>query len=315
MRIVADQNIPALDETFGQFGELRCVNGREITASDLSAADVLLVRSVTRVDRNLLESSPVQFIGTATIGTDHLDIPYLEQSGRHWCYAPGCNADAAAQYTLAMIMLATRRADTSLAQLRVGIVGVGNVGSRVQKLLVAAGVQQVLACDPPLAEKGQAGLASFEDLLSCDLISFHVPLTHAGPHATWQMGNDAFFSSLKPGTGIINSSRGAVLDGQVLAEWLSQDQGYAALDVWPDEPDIDLDLMERVTVATPHVAGYSLEGKLNGTRMLLAQFLDWQGLEHSKPLPPIVPTPEPTRCGAGAGVEDLVLACCPVRPG
>ncbi|HET6564343.1 MAG TPA: 4-phosphoerythronate dehydrogenase, partial [Xanthomonadales bacterium] len=184
MRIVADENIPGLEETFGHFGEIERYKGREISSAQLKQVDVLLVRSVTRITRQLLSGSPVRFVGSATIGVDHLDIPELEQAGVRWCHAPGCNADAAAQYTLAMTILAANRCGLRLPELRAGIVGLGNVGSRLKRLLIAVGVGKVLACDPPLADNGYPGLVGMEDIGGCNLISFHVPLTQSGPYST-----------------------------------------------------------------------------------------------------------------------------------
>lgn len=313
MRIVADENIPGLDATFGQFGEISRLNGRQLCASDLEQADVLLVRSVSRIDRTLLAGSSVRFVGSATIGTDHIDSTYLQNAGIHWCHAPGCNADAAAQYSLAMILLAAQRIDLDLAHIRAGIVGMGNVGSRLHRLLTLMNVAEVVACDPPLAQAGKKGLVNMETIVDCDLISFHVPLTDNGPNATAGLGNEKFFSSLKHGALLVNSSRGAVLEGAALKQWLSQGKGHAALDVWPDEPTIEAQLLNRVTVATPHVAGYSLDGKLKGTRMIFGQFLQWQGIKPASPMPPQVPPPEPLSVDVTSSAAAAVLASCPVE--
>lgn len=313
MRIVADENIPGLEVTFGQFGDIFRLNGRQLRPSDLKQADVLLVRSVSRIDRTLLAGSSVRFVGSATIGTDHIDSNYLQNAGIHWCHAPGCNADAAAQYSLAMILLAVQRAGLDLAHIRAGIVGMGNVGSRLFRLLSLMKVGEAVACDPPLAQAGKKGLVNMETIADCDLISFHVPLTHKGPHSTAGLGNEKFFSSLKHGTLLINSSRGDVLEAAALQQWLSKGKGQAALDVWPGEPNIAARLLNHVTVATPHVAGYSLDGKLNGTRMIFSQFLEWQGIKPPKPIPPLAPPPESLSVDVTGSVTAAVLASCPVE--
>jgi erythronate-4-phosphate dehydrogenase len=313
MQIVADENIPGLDDTFGEYGSIIRLNGRSICSKDLAMADVLLVRSVTQVNRDLLYSSPVRFVGSATIGFDHLDARYLEESGITWCHAPGCNADAAAQYTLAMLLLAADRGGLDVQEATIGIVGLGNVGSRLHRLLSAVGIKRILACDPPLADMGQAGLVSMERITECNLVSFHVPLTRTGAYPTWQMGNADFLHQLPAGALVINNSRGQVLDGRSLLGWLEQGKGHAALDVWPNEPDIDLALLKHVLVATPHVAGYTLEGKLNGTRKIYEQFLDWQGIKAKRPLAPYPPPPLSLPDTAANNWQETVIAAC--RPG
>lgn len=313
MDIVADENIPGLEESFGRFNKIQLCNGRTISSRELQYAEVLLIRSVSRINRPLLVNSSVRFLGSATIGIDHLDTDALQGAGIHWCHAPGCNADGAAQYTLAMIVLAARRLGLPLTEMKAGIVGLGNVGSRLRQLLNLVGVSEVLACDPPLADSGQAGLVNMEEIAGCNLVSFHVPLTATGPYATERLGNRQFFSQLRPGTLVVNSSRGAVLDAIALHDWLGNGKGHAALDVWPDEPEIDGALLEKVTVATPHVAGYSLEGKLNGTRMLFRQFLCWQGIEHAEPVPPLAPAAQILELAADSTVESAILAACPVE--
>lgn len=313
MRIVADENIPGLDVTFGQFGEIFRCKGREISFGDVKQADVLLVRSVSRIDRQLLADSSVRFVGSATIGTDHMDTSFLQDSGIHWCHAPGCNADGAAQYTLAMILLAAKRIGLDMSDLTVGIVGLGNVGSRLHRLLTLLEVGNVIACDPLLAQAGRTSLVDMKTIAECNLISFHVPLTKTGQHATLHLGNTKFFSSLKPGTLVINSSRGGVLEATALDRWLSKGKGHAALDVWPDEPNVEARLLEQVTVATPHVAGYSLDGKLNGTRMIFRQFLGWQGIDPPAAIPPPAAPAEPLAIDGSCSAAAVILASCPVE--
>lgn len=313
MRIVADENIPGLDETFGKFGSILRRKGREVSFEDVRHADVLLIRSVSRIDECLLKGSSVQFVGSATIGIDHLDTSYLQRAGVRYCHAPACNVDAAAQYTLAMILLAAEKLELDLSSLTAGIVGLGNVGSRLQKLISITGIKEVLACDPPLADAGQTCLVEMRQILECDLISFHVPLTRDGPYATQHLGNASFFSKLKPATLVVNNSRGAVLQASALNDWLGQGKGQVALDVWPEEPTINASLLNKVTVATPHVAGYSLDGKLNGTRMLFRQFLDWQGIEQPEPLAPYPADPEPVDISSAKSLQQVILAACPVE--
>jgi erythronate-4-phosphate dehydrogenase len=313
MRIVADENIPGLDATFGQFGDIYRCNGRKISAAEVKRADVLLVRSVCQVNRQLITGSSVRFVGSTTIGTDHMDTNFLQDSGIHWCHAPGCNADGAAQYSLAMILLAAQRAGLDITRVSAGVVGLGNVGKRLHRLLKLIGVDELVACDPPLAQAGRKELVNLKEIADCDLVSFHVPLTHSGPYATQNLGNKKFFCALKPGTLVINSSRGGVLEASAMNEWLDLERGHIALDVWPDEPTIEARLLDHVTVATPHVAGYSLEGKLNGTRMIFSQFLDWLEVESPGIIPPIAPPPAPLLLEDTSTLAAIILASCPVK--
>jgi erythronate-4-phosphate dehydrogenase len=278
MRIVADTNLVLLNETFGQHGEIDRVSGRDIKAHHVSNADILLLRSVTRADRALLENSGVKFVGTATIGTDHLDTDWMTREGISWAAAPGCNANAAAQYTLAMMLLALDRLGRKISDQSVGIIGHGNVGSRLHGLLNLLGVP-VVACDPPLADKGVAGLDSMGKALEQSIVSLHVPLTRHGPYATSKLVNACRLGQLNDHTLLINTSRGGVVDSGPLLSELESGRIQAALDVWPNEPAFDTRLLQASVVASPHVAGYSVEGKQNGTRMVYEAFCKWQGIE------------------------------------
>jgi len=248
--------------------------------------DALIIRSVTRVDAELLNHTPVRFVGTTTIGTDHLDIAWLEKSGITWASAPGCNADSAAQYTLAMIWLACERLGFELSGRRVGIVGKGNVGSRVMRLLQILGAHTV-ANDPPLSDHGEPGLVSLEEVLRQEIVSLHVPLIPRGPYPTHHLLNARRLAQLRPGALLVNTARGDVVDGPALKQRLFSGQLAAALDVWPHEPGVEAELVEATTVATPHVAGYSDDGKYNGARQIYRAFCYWSG--HAERLLPPVP--------------------------
>jgi len=313
MKIAVDENIPGVSETFSLHADVTRVDGRLLRKADVRSMDALIVRSVTTVDSALLTGTSVRFVGSATIGTDHLDIPWLDQQGIRWASAPGCNANAAAQYTLAMILLACRRTGLELASSRVGIVGLGNVGSRLWRLLTEFGVTQFHLCDPPLAETGVAGLCAFEQIAECNLVSFHVPLTAAGAHPTLQMANHQFLNSLVPGTLLVNTSRGRVLDADALNHWLTAGIGFAALDVFPREPPEDDSLIKLLSVATPHVAGYSLDGKWNGTLMVYRKFCDWLKVKEriTGPLPRL--DDHRLTVQQASSAEAAVLAACPVE--
>lgn len=276
LKIIADANIPLLDETFGQHGEVIRVPGRELSPTQLSDAHVLLVRSVTPVGAKLLRGSSVRFVGTATIGTDHMDTAWLEQHGISWASAPGCNADAAAQYTLGMILLAFHRLGKDIGTQSVGIIGRGNVGSRLQQLLDALNVVSV-ACDPPLAESGTRNLVELDEALDQDIVSLHVPLTRDGPHPTFHMLNRERLADMRDGALLVNAARGDVVEAKALLDELQSGRLFAALDTWPGEPSINTAMLEACTVASPHVAGYSVEGRRNGTLAIYQQFCSATG--------------------------------------
>ena len=278
MKIVADSNIPALDDTFAHHGELTCLDGREIRHSDLIDADVLLVRSVTQVSEKILANTSIQFVGSTTIGVDHLDTDWMDANGIVWANAPGCNADAAAQYTLAMMWLACERLDIDFMQQSVGIIGRGNVGSRLENLLDALNIN-VLCCDPPLQVSGGQKLVSMNEVCKQTIISLHTPLTTAGEYPTKNLFDGQQLANLQPQTLIVNASRGAVIEGRGLLSNLQSGHIYAALDVWPDEPHISPQLLDLVSVASPHVAGYSREGKLAGTSMIYKAFCNTFGID------------------------------------
>lgn len=278
MHIVADENIPLLDGFFGPLGRLTRLPGRQISRADLSSADVLLVRSVTRVDAALLSGTPVQFVGTCTIGTDHLDLPWLTDQGVQVASAPGCNARGVVEYVLSCLLTFSERTGLAWQSRTVGIIGVGQVGSRLAALLQGLGVRTLL-CDPPRALRGDPGLVSLDTLLAeADVISCHVPLTNEGVHATRHLLDRARLQCLLPGTWLINSSRGPVIDGRALDTLLGQRADLqVALDVWEHEPLVAPALAARCALATPHVAGYSLDGKLRGSEQIyqaLCAFLE-----------------------------------------
>jgi erythronate-4-phosphate dehydrogenase len=276
MKIVVDQNVTDAEHTFARHGEIIRVDGRQLKGEQLTSADALIIRTVTKVDATLLDNTPVSFVGSASIGTDHMDIPWLEERGINWANAPGCNADSAAQYTLAMIWLACQRLGYTLGDLSVGVIGRGNVGSRVQKLLTTMGAT-VVANDPPLADRGETGLVSLDQALASDIVCLHVPLTRHGPYPTWRFINSKVLAQMPDGALLLNTARGDVIDGDALLSELQSGRLQAALDVWPGEPFIDGQLMEKAVVATPHVAGYSNEGRRNGTLMVYQAFCDWAG--------------------------------------
>lgn len=277
MLIIADENIPHVEETFGHLGEIRREPGRTLTAAQVRDAEVLLVRSVTAVNAQLLAGSAVRFVGSATIGVDHLDLDYLKQQGITWANAPGSNANSVVEYVISALC----RLDGALQQLlsgaRVGIVGLGNVGGQLYRRLDRLGIECV-GYDPLLDPHRYPILTGFEEVMEADVICLHTPLTESGPYPTRHLLNEAVLEQLKPGTLILNAGRGAVIDNAALYEVLQhRDDLCVVLDVWENEPEINQRLMQRVDLATPHIAGYSYDGKLAGTQMIYEACCDYLG--------------------------------------
>ena len=284
--IVADENIPLVSALFGSMGPVRLAPGRDISAETVRHADMLLVRSVTRVDAALLDGSAVRFVGSATSGLDHIDLDYLRRRGIPFACAPGANADSVVEYVLAALLhLATIRG-AALRGKTLGIAGCGRIGSRLARRAAALGMQALL-CDPPLAEAGAAGAAgaylSLNALIrKADILTLHVPLVRGGPHPTWHMIGRDELAACRAGAWLVNTSRGGVIDNEALLEALRrspQRPAAVALDVWEGEPAPPAALLERVDVATPHIAGYSYDGKAAGARMLRDAMLALPGLE------------------------------------
>lgn len=312
MKIVADENIPYVQEAFAELGEVATVSGRKIDAGTVRDAELLLVRSITKVDRALLDGSRVRFVATATIGEDHIDKAYLAGRGIVFASAPGSNANSVGEYVAAALLEIEARFGLPLKDSSLGIVGVGNAGKRVFAKAGALGMRCVLN-DPPLARSsGDPKYRPLEEALDCDAITFHVPLTRDGGDATYHLVDETFLARLKPGVILINTSRGRVVDGAALERAL--DSGHVracVLDVWEGEPNIDVSLLDRVAIGTPHIAGYSFDGKVNGTRMIYEAACRFLGCASAWDPAPLLPEPECAELrvvpGAGA-VRDAVRA-------
>lgn len=292
--ILADENIPFAREAFGGLGEVRLKHGRHITHADLADVDLLVVRSITRVDAVLVAGTRVRFVGSATSGSDHIVIPDLERLGIELDVALGCNANAVAEYmAAAWLTLAQRRGET-LAGRRVGVVGVGHVGSLVVEKARALGMEPVLNDPPRARETGSERFRPIDELLDCDIVTCHTPLTVDGPDRTYRLIGEAFFSRLKPGAWFCNAGRGEVVDEGALHRALDTKRlGAVVLDVWDHEPEIDGRLLARADIATPHIAGYSLEGKLNGTDMVYRAACRFLGVEPRWSAADAAPPPPP----------------------
>ncbi|RRW49825.1 4-phosphoerythronate dehydrogenase PdxB [Pseudomonas moraviensis] len=278
MLIVADENIPLLDAFFAGFGDIRRVPGRSIDRATVEHADVLLVRSVTNVNRALLDGSKVRFVGTCTIGTDHLDLDYFNEAGICWSSAPGCNARGVVDYVLGSLMTLAEIEGADLTQRTYGVVGAGEVGGRLIKVLKGLG-WNVKVCDPPRQAAEGGDYVSLEQIIEqCDVISLHTPLTRSGNSATWHLFDQQRLQQLKQGAWLINAARGPVVDNVALREvLLEREDLQAVLDVWEKEPEVDPALAELCVLATPHIAGYSLDGKQRGTAQIYQAYCAFIG--------------------------------------
>ncbi|WP_287418579.1 4-phosphoerythronate dehydrogenase [Reinekea sp.] len=293
LRIVADENMPNVEAWLaGRVQTIVRQAGRTLGSADLLGADVLLVRSVTQVNQALLQNTPIRFVGSATIGTDHIDLDYLHQHQIPFAFAPGCNAQSVADWLLSILSRLHLDRELCWWQHTIGVVGVGNVGSVVVDRLRQLGVS-VRVCDPSKHQQGLLPdhLELPELLAACDIVCLHTPHTRSGPNPTHQLFDQALLAQMRPGAWLINAGRGPVVVEDALLERLSAGQLNAVLDVWPNEPQVAQSLLSEVALASPHVAGYSLEGRANGTAMIAHQLAQWAGLSLSDevPRPPVAP--------------------------
>lgn len=295
MKIVVDDKIPFLEGILENYFDVVYKPGKFICRTDLQDADALMVRTRTNCNGLLLHDTPVRFISTATIGHDHIDAEYCKKVGVAWANAPGCNAWAVQQYVIAAILELAQKYSLPLNNMTLGVIGAGHVGSKVAESAAGLGLR-VLVNDPPrkLAEGGD--FVSLETLMAeSDFVTFHVPLTLEGELKTYHMADDLFFASLKKMPLIINSSRGEVVSGDALKRALISGliRG-AVVDVWENEPAVDVELLRMIDIATPHIAGYSVEGKANGTALAVQALSRFFGLGIDTWTPKGVPSPEKT---------------------
>ena len=281
MKLVIDRNMPYAKEAFSTLGEVLARDGRQLTIADVRDADALFTRSTTRISAALLAGSAVRYYGSAVIGTDHIDIPYLEKQQIPWVAAPGCNAESVANYVTSALLWLGGQHRFTLKGKTIGIIGCGNVGSKVLRHAEALGLN-IIVSDPPKQrsedgdQKSEIPYVTLEQLLAeSDIVSCHVPLTKTGPDATFQMLDTPQFAQMKPGVIFINAARGAILSTDALLAVLGTRIAHAVIDCWEGEPTYRTDLLARVDIATPHIAGHSYEGKVNGTKIIYKAYLAW----------------------------------------
>lgn len=294
MKIIADDKIPFLQGVLEPYAKIKYCPGKEITNDVVKDADALLIRTRTKCDEKLLKNSSVKFIATATIGFDHIDAEYCRKAGIEWANAPGCNSSSVMQYVASALVTLSQKKRIDFNDMALGVVGVGNVGSKVVRLAEELGIKVYLN-DPPLQRKrGPCRFISLDGILrECNIISFHVPLNMNGEDKTFHLADRDLLNRVIPGSLIINSSRGEVVDTQALKEALKSGHlAGAILDVWENEPSIDRELLELADIASPHIAGYSADGKANGTKISVRSLSKFFNLGIDDWSPESIPEPQ-----------------------
>lgn len=272
MKIIADRQIPYVQQVFSDLGDIILCDGREITSRRLRNADVLLIRSVTRVNADLLSGSRIRFVASATSGIDHVDLEHLEQLQIGFAFAPGSNARSVVEYVLSSLFVLASQENILLRDKVIGIIGCGQIGSRLLESLGAIGIK-CLVNDPPLRDKtGDCIYRDLKDIMTADIITLHVPLTDRGPYPTRRLVDENFLLKMNPRGILINTSRGGVINETSLKQFiLSHNDFSVVLDVWENEPDIDYELLASIDIGTPHIAGYSTDSKMRATEMIYHQ--------------------------------------------
>lgn len=294
MKILADQNMPLVEEYFADLGSVTRFDGRNAKPEQIEDVDILLTRSVTKVNAELLQyAKKLKFVGTATIGIDHIDTELLDHKGIAFSSAPGCNAIAVAEYVISALYAYAQETSTSLQGKTLGIVGVGNIGQCLREKLQGSGIN-LLLCDPIKFENGElAEHVELDDLLAqSDIVSFHVPLVKTGKHKTLHLINSARIAKLKDNMLVINACRGEVIDNQALLESMQAGKQLdLVLDVWENEPNILTELLPYVRYSSVHIAGHTLEGKARGTQMLYQKVCELLDIPAEKQLSDFLPKP------------------------
>ncbi|MAD57590.1 MAG: erythronate-4-phosphate dehydrogenase [Porticoccus sp.] len=303
MKIVADESMPLVKELFSPYGDITMLPGRQISSENIKYADVLLTRSVTSVNEELLKNSEIKFVGSATIGTDHIDQVYLRERDICFSNAPGCNSNAVIQYVLSS-MFSLR---PNWMEQTVGIVGCGSIGGKLYKILNDLGVD-CCCYDPFLDASKDNHLVTFEEIIKSDILTLHVPLTVDGPFPTYHLFSDEVFSNLKTDTLLINTSRGAVIDNRTLLNFIKTRSCQISLDVWENEPNILLPLLKVVDICTPHIAGYSHDGKVKGTQMIFEAFCSRYNISE-----PVIPPKEKLFKLSSDSIHEAIIATFDIK--
>ena len=293
LKIIADDKIPFLKGVLEPYADIIYLPGNLINRDSVLNADALLIRTRTKCNASLLEGTAVKFIATATIGYDHIDVDYCQSKEITWVNVPGCNSASVQQYITAALLALAYNTDYTLSEKTLGIIGVGNVGSKVQKAAAILGMKVKLN-DPPRARKeGRSCFVSLDEILeTSDIITIHVPLNKTGPDKTLHLFDTELFRKMKDDSWLINSSRGEVVETEALKSSLSSGKlSGAVLDVWENEPEIDPELLSQAYISTPHIAGYSIDGKAKGTSQVVQALSVFFGLPLHDFYPPVLPEP------------------------
>lgn len=303
MKIVADKDIPLVEEYLSAAGEVIKLEGRKINAGAVREADALIIRSITNVDENLLHGSNVRYVATITSGTDHIDTGYLDQNGIGFCNAAGSNARSVAEYVLSSVCVLTDQYRVDLADKSAAIIGCGHIGSLVDSFFKTLGLECYLY-DPPLKDAtGTDRYCEVDVIYSADILTLHVPLERDGKYPTWRMLDSAFLERLKKDVILINTSRGEVIDETALSAFLSENsRARAVLDVWTGEPEINMELLTRVDIGTAHIAGYSMDSKIRAVDVACRQVCEYFNIEQGPDFMDRLP---------GADVPEIALAGSP----
>ncbi len=309
MIIALDRTIPYWEHAFSDIGEIRPLSAAGITPEHIRGADALIVRSTTPVNASLIEGSSIRFVGAASAGIDHVDTDYLKRCGIHFSYAAGCNADAVSEYVFTALYVLAARGKWGLKEKSLGVIGVGNVGSRVAKKAESLGMK-VLLCDPPLRDQtGDVEFQSLDAVLQADILSFHVPLTVEGRYPTRHMLNRNVLDRLSPRQVLINTSRGAVFDNQELKSAIEKGKiSSIVLDVWEGEPRIDYHLMELADIGTPHIAGAGQDGRIRATEIIRRELCRFFRLQAPGNMDLLYPKLRRLRPAAGSEGQEAVVS-------
>ncbi len=313
MKVVIDDKIPFIKGVLEPYAEVVYLPGAGFAPENISDADALIIRTRTKCNETLLKGTSVKFIATATIGYDHIDAAWCEANGITWTNVPGCNSGSVRQYLASVLATLSVQFGFAFRDMTLGVVGVGNVGSKVARLGEILGMN-VLMNDPPRARKeGPAQFVPLDEIFQMsDIITLHVPLNLSGPDKTFQLFDEALFDCLQRRTVVINSSRGEVVDGNALKNALKRKLiGAAVLDVWENEPNIDRELLSAVNIATPHIAGYSVDGKAGGTAGAIRALSRFFGLPLNDWQPTVTVMPEqPLRFELDCGEKSMGRCLC-----
>ncbi len=310
MKIVADQSIPVVKSLFDTMGDVHLVDSRNISQVELVDADILIVRTVTQVNRALLENTAIRFVVSATSGIDHIDTEYLDQQSIGFVHVAGCNARSVAEYVLSSLFVLKDQNGFNLEDKTVGIIGYGHVGSMVSQFLQVLGIN-CLINDPPLQQKtGEPGYCGLDEIAGADIITLHVPLSSAGVYPTAKLISESFLSTLKSDVTLINTSRGGVIDEDALSKFLEiNPDSSIVLDVWENEPVINTSLLDKIDIGTAHIAGYSSDARVIATWSVFCQTCKFFDQSVNDEMMPVLSERDSiTLAGDGSDIDSIQMA-------